>query len=237
MIASRPSGLIVMPSPLAMSLRQPSVASFETGRNRLRHTTALNIDVESTSAAQVKLAPFLGIKIEHEPALKNTSRQTASAAHPRLFIDGQQGFKRPMNKGFIFKRRQNQRHANPVIGPQRRLFSHQPAIAQFRNKRITRKIMPAISVLLAHHVEMRLQHNTRPPLATSARRLADNQVARPINHRSQTSCQRPMQKGITQPGLRLRSARRRAQRCKMSPDGCWLKTGKHRVVHVAELQK
>ena len=97
--------------------------------------------------------------------------------------------------------------------------------------------MATISILLANHVEVRLQHDTGSILTTGARRLADIQIARCIDDSRQTARQGPLQQEITQPGLHFRSPRRRAQRCKMRPDGRWLKAQKHRVSHVTELQK
>ena len=44
--------------------------------------------VVAASTAQIKLAPFLGIEIQHQLPLQDTCRQPSGAAHAGFFIHG-----------------------------------------------------------------------------------------------------------------------------------------------------
>ena len=80
----------------------------------------------------------------------------------------------------IFERCQHQRHADTVVGTERRAFGLQPAITNDRHNRIARKVVRLVGIVLANHVEVRLQDNARRALMPAAGRLADDQVARRI---------------------------------------------------------
>jgi len=129
----------------------------------------------------------------------------------------------------IFECRQHQRHADTVIGTQRGLFGNQPAIAQYRPDRIAGEIVSTISVLLANHIEMRLQDHPGKPLPSRTGRFADNQVSGSVDRSTQATSLSPGFQGVTQTALIFGGTGNGTKRRKMRPDIGRLKVGKNRV--------
>ena len=113
-------------------------------------------DLGVAGAAEIELAPILGIEVEHQTTLQNARGQATRPTHAGLLIHSQQGFDRAVDHVVAFQNCQDQGHANAVIRTQRRFLGDQPAFAIVRRNGITGKIMGAIGILLAHHVHVGL---------------------------------------------------------------------------------
>jgi hypothetical protein len=111
------------------------------GRQRFCLPIPANVDVQSSRAAEVKLAPFFGIEVEQQAALQYAAGQTARAAHAGFLVDGQQGFDRPMDQIPGLQNSKDQRHPDAVVGAKGSVLSDQPAIASNRPDRITAKVV------------------------------------------------------------------------------------------------
>ena len=154
-------------------------------------------------------------------------RQASRTAHPGFLVNRQQRLDRPMFEIGSLQNRQNQRHANAVVGPQRGAVGNQPAVATLRPDRVAREVMRRIGIVLAHHVQMRLQDDAGEIFPPRAGRLADNQVAGGVDRGSQPALTGPGQQVLPQFRLLLRGARNRAQQGEMIPDNRGFKTRKH----------
>ncbi|MPN16541.1 hypothetical protein SDC9_163886 [bioreactor metagenome] len=154
--------------------------------------------------------------------------QAARAAHAGLFIDRQQGLDRAVRDIPAVENGQNQRHTDSVIGPQCGFLSQQPAIIENRNNRIAQEIVSAVTVFLANHIQMRLQHYVRSMFSPRRCRLANKQIACRIDLRRQSSLMRPGQQLGAQGRLMLGSPWNAAEGSEMRPHGSGLKSGKYR---------
>jgi hypothetical protein len=151
------------------------------------------------------------------------------ATHAGFLVDGQQRFERPMRQRVIREGGQDQGHANAVVGSQRRLLGQQPAIAAQRLNRIAGEIVRAAGILLADHIQVRLQNDARRLFHAAAGRFAEQEVAGRIDRRRQPPGQRPVLNLVAQAPFRFRLARNTAQRGKMRPDGGRLEGGENGV--------
>lgn len=86
-------------------------------RRRLGRTAAPHIDVESAGATEIELSPQFGIQVEHQASGERIGRQPMGASHPGLFVNGEQRFERPVLEADVLEDRQNQGHADAVVGP------------------------------------------------------------------------------------------------------------------------
>ena len=82
--------------------------------------------------------------------------------------------------------RQRHRHAQAVIGTERRPFGFQPVAVHPGLDRVFLEIVLDIGVLLRHHIHMALQNDSPFVLAARMRRLADNDVSALFTNRLQT---------------------------------------------------
>ena len=94
----------------------------EALRQRLWFLCSPGDYVDAAGAAQIEAAPFLSIQIEQQAALQGRRIEPARAAHAGLLIDGEQRFQGTMLQAVILQRGQRQRHADTVVGAQRRFI-------------------------------------------------------------------------------------------------------------------
>lgn len=187
-----------------------------------------HLHIHPTGAAQVEVAPFLGIQVDQPLAVQGAGRQFARAVHARFLVDGEQHLQRRMNQPRLLQRGQRQRHADTVVGAQRGVLGRHPAVAHHRLDRVTLEIVHRAGIGLAHHVEVALQNYAGLPFAAGAGGLLQDQVAGAINLASDPALFRPGDQVFAQRGLVQRRARDRTQRGEMRPDGARLQVFKRR---------
>ena len=191
-----------MPAPQPAQRNAQAVITVGNG---FPHARTTDVHIHTTGAAQIELAPFLGIEIQQQAAAQPVHRQTARAPHAGFLVHRQQGFQRPVGQRRVFQCRQDQRHADAVIGAQRRPLGNQPTIvAQCRFDRVAGKVVCSIGVALADHVQMRLQHHARCVFIARRGRLADQQIADSVDLGRQPKAGGPSDKVVTQRPFALR---------------------------------
>ena len=104
-------------------------ANYQEANRAFYRLTVLPLATRVTAAIAHWLSTHLGEAVDLRPDLD----QVPALAAERDFVDGQQRFQRAMLQRLILQHGQNQRHADPVISPQRRFFGNQPSIAQYRH--------------------------------------------------------------------------------------------------------
>ncbi len=184
----------------------------------LARIAAADVDINAAGAAHVELAPLFGIDIDQVLALQKAGTQAQRAAHAGFLIQCQQHLDRPVRHVLAIQHRHAQRHADAVVGAQRGVFRHQPAVLQHRTNRILEEVVLGAGVGLAHHVQMALQHHADAVFVAWGRRFANDQVADLVHHGVQAAQFRPPLQVIAQLLLMLGRTRDFTQGLEMLPD-------------------
>jgi hypothetical protein len=125
----------------------------------------------------------------------------------------------------VFQGRQGQGHADAVVGAQGGVFGHQPAIPQHRLDGIVVEIVVGAGVLLADHVQMALQDDAGPVLATRAGGLVQDQIAGGIHPGLEMPVLGPGPQVVAQNPLVLGRTGDGAKGGEMVPDGTGFQVG------------
>jgi len=175
----------------ALESGQRQIQRQPTRRDRLVLLNLADRQINPAGAADIQLAPLFGIQIEQQLALQNAGLQRSRAGHSRFLIQRQQHFQRAVDQRFIFQCGQCSGDANTVIRPQGRPLGTDPATVDFQLQGITKEIVRMAAVLLADHVQVRLQDHPDPIGHARACRLANDQIAAAIKRGFQPARIRP----------------------------------------------
>ena len=106
--------------------------------------------------------------------------QPVGAVHAGLLGGREQGLQRPVLQRPVLQHREDRRHADTVVGTQRRAVGRHPAAVDVGVDGILREIEFLVVVLLRHHVEVGLQDHALAALHTLRGGFADVDVVRRV---------------------------------------------------------
>ncbi len=133
--------------------------------------------VDPAGTADRQPAFPLAVEVHEIAAGEHARGKRIGALEPGLFVDGHQHFERPVREVARSERRQRRGDADAVVGAERRARRAQQVAVTPRHDGVALEVVGGALVLLAHHVDVRLQHHADRRLATGGRALADHDVA------------------------------------------------------------
>ena len=102
--------------------------------------------------------------------------QTVRTVHAGLLGGREQGLQRPVLQRPVLQHREDRRHADTVVGAQSGAVSGEDAVLDDQVDTVGRKVVLNGTQLVAHHVDMALQHHGRGILGTGRCGLANDDV-------------------------------------------------------------
>ena len=103
--------------------------------------------------------------------------ESEGPGHAGFFVDGEEGFQGRVRNVAAFQHRQNARHADAVVRPQRGAFCTHPIAVHKHPNALGHEVEFCGFVLLTNHVHVALEHHGFPGRHTGGCRLLDQHVA------------------------------------------------------------
>ena len=172
----------------------------------------------TSGASHEQDAVVLRIKIQHGPPREQPAVQVGGAGESRLFVDGEQEFERPVDQAGIIGRGHCRRHADAVVGAQRRVLGHHPFSVDADLDLIAEEIKFGRFVLLGHHVDVPLQDDRLGLLVARRRGHHDADIADLILARLEAALLGPGENVRAHLFLMARGPRDPAQLIEMIPE-------------------
>ena len=139
-----------------------------------------HIGVEPSGAAHVEFALLLGIEVQQDVAVQQPLFQTVRTVHAGLLGGREQGLQRPVLQRPVLQHREDRRHADTVVGAQRRAVGRHPAAVDVGVDGVLGEIELLVVVLLRNHVEVGLQDHALAVLHPLRGGFADIDVVRRV---------------------------------------------------------
>src|SRR5664280_3341293 len=131
----------------------------------------------SAGAADAQRPLLFVVQVQKVSGLEDSTLKLRGAGETGLFVNGEDEFQRAVSNVGALHYCQSRRHTHSVVGSQGGSVGLQPiAIAQHLDG-IGVEVVGRALIFLTNHVEVTLQQCLRRALATSVRRLPDNNVA------------------------------------------------------------
>ena len=170
--------IIARMPPLKASDREAEGSAI--GRAAHRGVAEGSRSIRTARAADEDLALILGVEVQQDLPLKETRLQGKRPREPCLLIHGEQALHRAVLHAGVSEYCQLGRHAYPIVSTQRSALRPHPVAIDVGTDRIGKEIVLHISILLAYHVHMALQHYRLAILHAWGGRLAHQHIARRI---------------------------------------------------------
>src|ERR1035437_4106413 len=172
----------------------------------------------SAGATDAERALLFVVEVQKVSGLEDSTLKFRGAREPRLFVNSKNELQRTVGNVGALHHRQGRCHTHSVVGSEGGTVGPQPiAIAQYLDG-IGVEVVGRALVLLANHVEVALQQGLHRALATSVRRLPDNNVAGLVLNDLETQAGRLRQHILACGSLLGRAARYRRERVKVFPN-------------------
>ena len=192
----------------------------------------LHVDerVFAPRAADKDHAVLFGVEVQEHPARQYFGIQVLRPGQAGFFVEGEEKLEGTVLDARVGCGRQRGGNADPVVGAERRSGRLNPLARQTRTDRVPVEIVHDVPVLLAHHVEVRLQDQRRCRLAPRRGGDPEDHVAARVAGRLRPD--RLADGRYERDGLLLVAGRTgdRGQRREMAPDGTGRKIRKN-VAH------
>ena len=101
---------------------------FPCRRERFGAPGSLDNDVSATGTAKAEIAPCFTVQIQQDFSGKDVLFQFVGAAHTFFLVNGKEGFKRAVDKRFVFEGGQYQRNADTVVRTKGRVFGENEVV-------------------------------------------------------------------------------------------------------------
>ena len=134
-------------------------------------------NVDTTGAADDKLAPRLTVQIEQDVALHLTLGQVVGAIHARLLILGDEALDGTVLEGVVLHDRHDGSHAQTVVSTQRGAAGLDPLAVDVGLDGVDLEVVLRLGSLLGHHVHVGLHGDALAVLHARGRGLAHHDVA------------------------------------------------------------
>ena len=121
-----------------------------------------------------------GIQVDQRPPLEEAGLQFFCAGQAGLLVHREEQFYCRAGQAFVFGERQPQGEGHPVVGAQRGLIRVDPVAVADDADGVPGEVVRRCGGLLAHHVQVPLDHHCRRRLSARCRRHGDQQVAGPV---------------------------------------------------------
>jgi hypothetical protein len=137
----------------------------------------LRVDGHPTRAADDVLALGLVVQVEVDPAAQRVGGQGRDAHGAVLLADGEEGLEGPVGHVVRLQERQDDRHPDAVVRPERRAVGAHPTVGDEGADGVGQEVVRGLGRLLRHHVQVGLQDDAGARLQAGGRRLAHDHVA------------------------------------------------------------
>jgi hypothetical protein len=135
------------------------------------------IGTGAAGAADVERVLLLGVEVEQPLGGEAPRVELGGASEAGLFVEGKEQLERSVHDLRRLDERQHRCDANAVVGAERGACSVERVAVAPRPDGVDGEVEGDVRVLLAHHVEMRLQGERRRLLAAGRRRNPHDDVA------------------------------------------------------------
>ena len=143
--------------------------------------TEFGIDVDAAGAADTEHAFILCIGVDQQPTLQHCRFETECAVHAALFVAGEECLQGTMFQFLRFQYREDRRHADAVVGAQRRSLRRHPIAIHPGGDGISGEVVPAAGVCLRHHIHVALKYQCRPLFSAPGCRLKNDDIANRVH--------------------------------------------------------
>lgn len=133
--------------------------------------------VDPASAPDGELALFLAVEVEQRLRGEPPGLEAVGTGQAGLFVDGDEDLEGRVLEPRGGEHRERRRNPDAVVGPQRRVGGVEEVTHLANGNRILREVVRVAFVLLAHHVDVRLERDGWAALAARGGGLAEEYVA------------------------------------------------------------
>ena len=120
----------------------------------------------------------LGVEVQQDVALQQSRLQAEGAVHAGLLRGGEERLQRTVHERVVLEHGEDRRHADAVVGPERRAVGRHPLAVDVGVDRVLLEVEDLVVVLLRHHVEVCLQDHALAALHALRGRFAHVDVVR-----------------------------------------------------------
>ena len=137
-------------------------------------------EAHTTSAADGCDALFLGIQVNHGARRDQRLVQAGSTGQTGFLLGGEDALERRMCQRIVVQNCQHERNSCTVVAAQRGAVCGQHAVLDDQVNAVLLEVMVNTGQLLAYHVQMTLEHNSRLVLSACTCGLLDDDVVQRV---------------------------------------------------------
>ena len=131
---------------------------------------------DTAGAADGSNALFLGVKVNHGAGANLGLVERLGADQASLLVGGEYALESGVNDRIVIENSEHQSDGDTVVGAQRGAVSGEDAVLDDQVDTVGRKVVLDGTQLVAHHVDVTLQHHGRGILGAGRRGLANDNV-------------------------------------------------------------